>query len=412
MGSSYNPESLNDLLPIYYKRLFPYEPYCRWLGAGHVDKTFLGRREFSFTLQDDIYIRYQSFANHEELQKEMIKRLPHKIDIGAVYNAKPSDHKKISSFQPLEKELVFDIDMTDYDDIRTCCEGAAICLKCWQFMIVAVKILDRSLREDFGFKHLLWVYSGRRGIHCWVSDPVARKMGQSGRSAVAEYLQVLSGGDSKSKKVILKNNQIHPSIVKSLDIIKEKFERICLKDQDILGTPDRWNKVLLLIPDDELRNTIAADMSGLNGSIERWNMMNKRINEFFKRSNKSTKTSVNILNEIMLQYTYPRLDINVSKGLNHLLKSPFCVHPKTGRVCVPIDPSKVESFNPMTVPTITQLTDEIDQFARDESGKNVSKDYKKTSLREPIKVFEQFLSGLSETWKGKLIEKSDVEMTF
>jgi hypothetical protein len=56
-----------------------------------------------------------------------------------------------------------------------------------------------------------------------------------------------------------------------------------------------------LIPDDELRNTIVSDMSGLNGSVERWNMMNKRINEFFKRNNKNTKTSVNILNEIMLQ---------------------------------------------------------------------------------------------------------------
>jgi hypothetical protein len=29
-----------------------------------------------------------------------------------------------------------------------------------------------------------------------------------------------------------------------------------------------------------------------------------------------------------------------------------------------------------------------------------------------MKVFEQFLSGLSETWKGKLIENSDAEMTF
>ncbi len=38
-----------------------------------------------------------------------------------------------------------------------------------------------------------------------------------------------------------------------------------------------------------------------------------------------------------------------------MLKSPFVVHPKTGRVCIPIDPRDAENFDPFQVPTIKDL---------------------------------------------------------
>jgi DNA primase catalytic subunit len=69
------------------------------------------------------------------------------------------------------------------------------------------------------------------------------------------------------------------------------------------------------------------------------------------------------MQDIILQYTYPRLDAEVSKHRNHLLKSPFCVHPKTSRVCVPIDPELVDDFDPEKVPTVGQLLRELDEAA-------------------------------------------------
>lgn len=54
----------------------------------------------------------------------------------------------------------------------------------------------------------------------------------------------------------------------------------------------------------------------------------------------------------MIYFAYPRLDIHVSTSMNHLLKSPFSVHPKSGKICVPFSAKAVDKFDPCLVPTI------------------------------------------------------------
>ncbi|CAL5360193.1 unnamed protein product [Camellia sinensis] len=139
------------------------------------------------------------------------------------------------------------------------------------------------------------------------------------------------------------------------DVLKDFFEGKFLGNQKFLSIEERFEKIQEMILDEY---TLAQ---GLRRCVE----------------------------EIVFSYTYPRLDMEVSKHMNHLLKAPFCIHPKTGHVCVPIDPNHCEEFNPATVPTLSELLGKLnvrglraDEWDRTSLGKPIT--YFRSSFLQPL----------------------------
>ena len=114
----------------------------------------------------------------------------------------------------------------------------------------------------------------------------------------------------------------------------------------------------------------------------------------------------------------------VTQKLNHLLKSPFVVHPGTGRICVPIDTGRLEEFDPLDVPTLQGLVRDVDAYIEGqvnvdvegqgdgggdkEVGKHVQ-DWEKTRLRPYIEYFRGFVNGLMRDEREAVVKREEGE---
>lgn len=59
---------------------------------------------------------------------------------------KPSLRKELDvPLEAKEREVVLDIDLTDYDDVRVCCQGGSMCNQCWKFAQAAIRVIERAL---------------------------------------------------------------------------------------------------------------------------------------------------------------------------------------------------------------------------------------------------------------------------
>ncbi|VEU20106.1 DEKNAAC100987 [Brettanomyces naardenensis] len=391
-ATPYKPSSAD--FANYYENFMPYKSIFLWLNHSQAPQEDFTKREFAFEYKSGAYQRYNSFSNVQEFKNTIVKAQPVRFEVGAVYPIEPKLRKSVSKnlMKPVMKEFVLDIDLTDYDDVRTCCSGTSICRKCWKFITLAIKIVDAALREDFGFEKLIWVFSGRRGVHCWVSDYRVRILDEPRRRAIVEYLDVLNVKSKGNKNGISLRKPYHPHVERSFEILRDEFVDIILREQDPWRLDDRYQDLAKCIPDYRLSSALLKHWKEDPGSssASKW----RDVDTFYQNMKVKSFDIQDWKREMIFKTMYPRLDVEVSRQMIHLLKSPFCIHPGTGNVCVPFDPS-VKEFDPFTeAPSLSTL------FNEDETN------WENTSLKGSIELFNRYVDGLV---KDEVKEKRERE---
>ncbi|XP_015184214.1 PREDICTED: DNA primase small subunit-like [Polistes dominula] len=372
----------------YFTYVFPVVDICKWLT--YKDDTCLKRREFSIRLVKGVYLRYLTFEFPNHLRAIILKEKPVAINIGAIYNVPPKNGDMSKTCE--ERELIFDIDASDYNDVRTCCQNKEICKRCWKYVVIACKILNRHLIDFLGYKKILWIFSGRRGIHCWVCDKEARKLYPRGRCAIITFMK------HQLLKCVLKDDQFWLRKLNYYDrcmlsFIEPEFVPLCIIDQNLLGTEEGMNYFLALLPD-PAQEDVKKIFQEKTTSLDRWNVFIEYHKLVINSQLEYWKNLAEYVDHVKLHYCSPRFDINVTKDDRHLLRCPFSTHYETGKIALPFDITQIEEFDPTTSPTINQIVAEVNFIRQKQSYEDNLRfkiDYNKTSLKYPIIIFRKFI---------------------
>ncbi|MHA1305623.1 MAG: DNA primase catalytic subunit PriS, partial [Candidatus Heimdallarchaeaceae archaeon] len=279
-------------------------------------------------------IRNISFPNSTKLTEFMSTRAVKDAYIGAVYDRPPSKENPIQKIKWVRRELIFDLDIDEYDLVRTCgCQGDEFCVECWTLIQDAVIFLEETMREDFGVEEIRWIFSGRRGVHGWILDRDPQYFDQATRTAILNYLSFIQ--DKKRSQSI-------DEIPNEAKLLRNRIYSIIAKSYLSHTTPEELkelaDEVKAKLSLNKAKSIISQVRNNKNFDYNTYNML------ILDDSNLRKKLS----HEIILK-RYPRIDRKVTMDTRRVSRIPYSIHRKTGKIAVEIeDILKFDPFNSET----------------------------------------------------------------
>lgn len=167
----------------FYTNHFPVDQVVRLVT--HSRRYPLNNVRFAFRWGENIFKRYDqygqplTFDDAEALRAALIRERPNTLNVEFPENARP---------------LVFDVDISDYAHVprNACnCEAKQVCNTCWVQIMRPEMVKARDFLCSFiGFKEVMFVFSGRKGFHVWVTDDRVWSWNLNARLNYAERIPI------------------------------------------------------------------------------------------------------------------------------------------------------------------------------------------------------------------------------
>ncbi|MCG3216720.1 MAG: DNA primase catalytic subunit PriS [Candidatus Heimdallarchaeota archaeon] len=334
MNDKLTPETISE----YYEKKFPMKKFMSFIGLSEFKN-----REFGFVVGNNRFIRNLSFQNTDHLREFMVENSVKDAYVGAVFDQPPSRENPIQKIKWKFRELIFDLDIDEYDayvdggekgekqyvGVRSCgCRDDEYCDECWSLIQDAAIFIDQTMKEDFGYKNITWIFSGRRGVHGWVREKEPIEFDRNQRRAILDYLTFIHD-PTRTQSI-----EDIPSEAKPL---RNRIYSLIAKSYLVRSTAKELNEFGISL--NKAREIIKEVKAREEFDHNRYNILipdNKQVRK---------KLSSEIIRK-----RYPRIDRKVTMDTNRVSRMPYSVHGKTGQIAIII--KDLRKFYPVSTPTI------------------------------------------------------------
>ena len=309
-----------------------------------------GRREFAFLLfSGKGMVRHLGFEKREMVWNFFEERVPQHAYYSTAYYQHPDAAKMVDKLW-MGAELIFDLDSDHLPHAETMGYVESLVAVKKEF----IKLVEEFLLGDFGFKenHMQLYFSGGRGYHCHVKDPIVLDLDSNERREIVDYIT----GRDLQDSIIFHEQATGRKSYGSYSFASGKSLKMPTPDQD--GWKGRISRGIIDLVneikrnDDPLRKLEEYGVSRRDAERLVQDLSEERMKRIQDGLLDQTKTLRKFFLNSALRNTAVSLsagetDEPVTCDVKRLIRLPSSLHGKTGLKVVRIPIDELKDFDPL-----------------------------------------------------------------